>query len=172
MNGRLVAFGVLIVIGAVASVFTLSSHSVVAWNDKAVGLHQRCEKAIHRLEPVLDPYLQGRQLDEEKTDAAYLDYASEVHIASRELGYLTAPDDPECRKMQDELIAYIDFQKSQVTTLGELIEEMKAANPPAEEDVEGVKASLKALESQGKIVHNRLEAQQRAVAAKFGLKLR
>ena len=166
------AFAVLVVLGALGSLFTLSSRGVVAWNDKAVELHQRCENAVRRLEPVFEPYLDGRRIKDDRADAAFLNYESEVHIASRELGYLTPPDDPECRKMQDELIAYIEFQKTLVEAFGELIEEMKAANPPTTEDVESARETLDGLEAQAAIVHHKLEAQQRAVAAKFNLKLR
>jgi hypothetical protein len=172
MNSRLWLCLIGLLVAGVASYFTVSGGGVVKWNDKAVALITRCEKSVDLLEPAIRPYFEGREIDDERVDKAFQVYQAEVEIATRELGWLTPPNDPDCRGMQDALIAYVELQKTILEELSALLETMKASNPPAEEDVESVRETLKDLERREDIVHQKLVARQRVVAAKFNMKLR
>jgi hypothetical protein len=175
MNLRVwLGIGAAVVAGIVAHFFTVSGESVVEWNDKAVALHRRCEQAWKRFRPELNLYLRGKghSIGEETLDTACLEYQSEVHLASRELGYLTPPDHDLCRAFQDELNRFVEFQKGASEEVGQLVEYMKTNNPPEEEDIEEARAILEDLERRGQEILERLAARQRSVADKFKLTLR
>jgi hypothetical protein len=140
---------------------------VTKWHNRTVELHGRCEMSMTPLTPLFRLYIEGREIDAEKVEAAYQAYADGVTLATREFGWLTPPEDPLCRKLGEVLDEYLDLQKEMVEQFRALLDDMLAANPPEKEDVKHAHGILKELDSRRKELQAALKEAKRAVTDKF-----
>jgi hypothetical protein len=171
MKIRAVVWGAVIVVGGIASYFTVSSGDAVKWNDKVVGLHNRFASSWTRLEPHLKPWVDGKAVDAAKLDPALTQYGREIAQAAAELRRQTPPDDELCKAMYVEMVKFADLQEAQLGDLKKLCGEMMQSNPGQPEVIKHVVESLDALGKKEAEQLAIVNSKQAAMAAKFKIKL-
>jgi hypothetical protein len=142
--------------------------AVASWNNKAVELHARCERAFGPLPALMAPYFAGRAVDGDVLDPAFQTFRAEAHIAARELGFLTPPDDPACRAFHHSLGEYVRFQASLAAELGDLVEHMKHTAPATADDIRHAGDRLRDLSARAVELDGLIRERQEAVQAKYG----
>lgn len=172
MSKRGIVWGVIIVIGVIVSYFTVSKGDAVKWNDTVVARHNRIVMALSRFQPQLVDWIQGKTLDVARFDAGLAQYGKEIGQAAGELRRQTPPDEENCKAMHVEMVKYADLQETQLVELRKLCGEMKAANPGKPEDIKRIAAALVVMENKTEAQQGIVNAKQRAMAAKFKLKIK
>ncbi len=169
---RLGVWGVLIVVGAIVSYFTVSGKDAVKWNDQVVAHHLRFGAAWNRLQPQVTDWLQGKTLDPAKLDAAVGQYAKDVAETAGKMRGETPPDDELCKSMHAELVKFADIEEAQVPEIKKLCGDMKASNPGKPDDIKRTAEAINALGKKEAAQEAVVKAKQQAMAAKFKLKMK
>jgi hypothetical protein len=162
----------VILIGGIASYFTVSGNEAVKWNDKAVEKYRRFGAAWTRLQPLVVTWLQGKAVDAAKLDAAVAQYGKEINQAAGDLRRETPPDDELCKAFHAEMVKFADLEEAQVAEIAKLCGQMKATNPGGAEDIKKVTEALEALGKKEDAQQNLVQAKQKQMAAKFKLKMK
>lgn len=169
-NRGLIWLGILVV-GGIASYFTISSGDVVKWNDNVVGIYARYGRAWSSFELALKPYFEDKPVDAAGLDRSFQKYEKDVHQASGEMRRATPPDDELCKSFHASLTQYADLQDAQLIEVKKLIEHVKAHNPGKPEDVEKVLKGFDDLGKKESSLQSVVEGAQQAMAKKFKIKM-
>jgi hypothetical protein len=172
MNRRFAVWGVVAVVGLIASYFTVSSGDAVKWNDRVVALHNRFGTAWNRFQPNVKTWIDGKAVEAAQLDAALGVYSREVAQIAAELKRATPPDDELCKSMHAEMIKFSDLQEAQLVDLKKLCGTIKESNPGKPEVIKSVTDSLDALGRTEAAQQGVLNGKQAAMAAKFKIKLK
>jgi hypothetical protein len=173
MRRRAIVWGVLIVIGLIASYFTVSSGDAVKWNDKVVALHGRLRTAwAHHLQSPLGSWVEGKTIDAAQLDSAFKTYSKEIGQAAAELRRETPPDDELCKNMHAEMIKFADLEETMLQDLTKLIDEVKGSNPGNPDDIKRISGAFEELGKKEAAQEAVVGSKQAAMAAKFKIKLK
>lgn len=172
MQRRAIVWGVIVLVGAIASYFTVSSGQAVKWNDRVVAIHARFGTAWNPLKPHVLGWLQGKAVDPAPFDAALAQYGRDIGQAAAELRRETPPDDELCKSMHAELVKFAELEEAQAAEVKKLGGEMKASNPGRPEDIVRVAGALDALGKKEAAQQSVVKARQSAMASKFKLKMK
>lgn len=172
MKGRGAVWLVLIGVGAAVSYFTVSGGDVVKWNDRVVAVYNKYGRAWQSFQLSIAPYLKQKEADPANMDASFAKYEKDVARASAELRAAAPPDDELCRQFHAELTRYAELQEAQLPEVKKILGTMKAANPPKEEDAARAAAAFNELGQKEVALQDAVQARQKAMAAKFKLKMK
>ena len=172
MKGRgLVWLGVLVV-GGIASYFSVSGSKVAGWNDKVVASYNRFGLSWQRFQRSFAPYLKGQKVDEEGLESSFKQYERNLGQAAAALRQETPPDDDLCRQFHGDVVAYAGLQEEQLKEVRKILDQMKAANPGSPEDIDKVTEAFNALGRKESALQDAIQARQKKMADKFKLKIK
>jgi hypothetical protein len=173
MRSRAIIWGVLIVIGLIASYFTVSSGDAVKWNDKVVALHLRLRTAWGRhLQTPLESWAKGKTIDAAQLDSSFTAYSRDIGQAAAELRREAPPDDDLCKAMHAEMVKFADLEETMLKDQATLIGEVKASNPGKPEDIKRVSEAFDEMGKKEAVQEAVVTNRQAAMAAKFKIKLK
>jgi hypothetical protein len=172
MKNRAVVWAAILVIGGIASYFTVSKGDVASWNDKVVARYNKFAMAWMSFQPSFAPYLKGQKIDEAGLEASFKKYEKDVARASDELRGFTPPDEEVCRQFHAEVVSYADLQIVQLAEVRKLVNTMKASNPGKPADISGVTEAFNELGVKESAKQDIIQARQKSMAQKFKLKIK
>jgi len=170
-NFRKVIIPVVILIGVLVAVFSISPEDVVDFNDAMVDAAVAVDKAFAPIQEVINPYYEGEVVDFGKAEAARKKLLGVLTAQEAEIENTSVPDDDLCREFKAAVKAYVSNSRAIVDVYAKIIAYIKEHNPGTEEDGLAIDALFGDLLAKDEALFEKVGAVQKRMTAKHDITL-
>jgi hypothetical protein len=169
---RFAVFGIVLVIGLIVSIFTVSREDVRKFNDKLVDIANTMDTQHQSIITDIERYQSGQTIDvaRMRSNIDKMDRALKVHLDK--LTATKIPDDDVCREFHKTVEAYVTQRKNCPAVYRKMCDYIQDHNPGGEDDVKAVVAIVDEVLSKDEQIFQKLAAVQKKMAKKHDLTIK
>ncbi len=171
MKGRLIWFGIAIVIGVAVSIFTVSSGEVGRFNDKLVDLAMNTDSAFTGYVQLLERYISGESVDPTAMAGEQKKLMDVVEKNQKEVVDVGVPDCDLCRQFRAGVTEYLANSHQIVEQYAKINAYAAQHMPASQADVSHVEGLLAALQAEDEALFNQVGQLQKKMADEYDLEL-
>lgn len=168
---RGIIFGVVLLIGAIVSMFTVSGKDVGKFNDKLVDMVGDSNDRFTAIFATLDEYKSGKKIDVQRFENQTAELSKGVDNDNASIAALKVPDCDLCREFHGSVIDYLAVNQEYVTELGKVASYIGNHNPGNAADFAAVDAMLADEGEKEERLLGNVTDQQARMAKKYRLTL-